>query len=159
MVTVMKYILCLLLTLSATISHASNDDWRKSDNDKEKLNKIIKVIPSTSDIMFQMGERYKNLYWAAKQGKWAFAEYQLEEMEGLIKTLMITRPKRGETAANFLAYGLNGYEDAIENKNWAAFQKAFSKMRQACEHCHKQNRHAFIKLQKTPAKGSSPVLD
>ena len=159
MVTIMKYFLCLLLTLSTNISYANGADWRKSGSDEEKLKKIIKVIPSTSDIMFQMGERYKNLYWAAKQGKWDFAEYQLEEMESLLKTLMITRPKRKETARNFLDYGFNGYEDAIKNKDWGAFQKTFNNMRQACEHCHKQNRHAFITLQKTPIKGSSPVLD
>jgi len=156
----MKYVLCLLLTLSATtMSYANGDDWRKSASDDEKLEKIIKVIPSTSDIMFQMGNRYKNLYWAAKQGKWEFAEYQIEEMESLIKKLIITRPKRKETASNFLSYAFNGYEEAIEHKDWNDFQKSFNKMRQACEHCHQQNNHAFIKLQKSPSKGNSPALD
>ena len=157
----MKYLLCLFLSLNIAGSYADSDhdDWRKSAGDDEKLEKLIKVIPSTSDIMFQMGHRYKNLYWAGKQGKWEFAEYQIEEMQSLIKKLIITRPKREETARNFLNYAFDGYEDAIENQNWAGFQKAFDKMRQACERCHQQNKHGFIKRQKTPAKGHSPALD
>jgi len=155
----MKYLLCFLLSINMASSYADSDDWRKSADDDEKLENVIKVIPSTSDLMFQMGHRYQNLYWAAKQGKWEFADYQIEEMQSLIKKLMITRPKRRETADNFLGYAFNGYEDAIENKDWPRFQKAFDKMRLACERCHKQNGHEFIKLQKTPAKGHSPALD
>ncbi|VAX10305.1 hypothetical protein MNBD_GAMMA25-76 [hydrothermal vent metagenome] len=155
----MKYFLCLLLSLTVTSSYADNEDWRKTADHDEKLKQVIKVIPSTSDLMFQMGHRYQNLYWAGKQGKWEFAEYQIEEMESLIEKLMITRPRRHETASNFLGYAFKGYEDAIEHKNWPRFQKAFDKMRQACERCHKQNNHGFIKLQKIPAKGHSPALD
>lgn len=155
----MKYFLCLLLILSTGISHANGGDWRKSSDNDAKLAKIIKVIPSTSDIMFQMGERYKNLYWAAKQAKWAFAKYQFEEIKSLLRKLIITRPERSETASNFLDYAFDGYEDAIENRNWTQFQQAFEHMRQACELCHRQNNHAFITLQKKPAKGNSPALE
>ena len=158
-VLVMKYLLCLLLSLNTVISYANGNDWRKSDDNEKKLEKIIKVIPSTSDIMFQMGHRYKNLYWAAKQGQWEFAEYQVEEMESLMKKLIITRPKRAKTARFFLEHAFDGYEDSIEHGNWKRFQQVFEKMRQACEKCHKQNMHEFIKLQKIPTKGSSPALD
>ena len=98
----MKYTLLALSILfsSQAVANGTYDDWRKSSATKEKINNLVKVIPSTSDIMFQMGERYKNFYWAAKQGKWEFAEYQMEEMQSLIRTLTITRPKRKATAEN-----------------------------------------------------------
>lgn len=57
--------LLLLVTLLATghvIAESGNDDWRKTGSDKEKLDNVVKVIPSAADIMFQMGERYRNLY-------------------------------------------------------------------------------------------------
>ncbi len=159
----MKYFIFLLLSLCAINGYADEnngaDDWRNSANAEEQLEKVIKVIPSTSDIMFQMGHRYRNLYWAAKQGKWEFAEYQIEEMESLIKTLIISRPVRAETANKFLERAFVDYEDAIESKDWPRFQKAFDKMRRSCERCHQQNRHGFIKLQKSPTKGHSPALD
>lgn len=137
----------------------TDSDWRKTGNTEEKLNNAIKVIPSTADIMFQMGERYRNLYWAGKQGKWEFARYQTEEMQTLIKKLIITRPQRSATARAFLQNGFTGYEEAIEQKNWAEFKAAFENMREQCMICHRQNEHAFIVLNKKPRKGNSPALD
>ena len=154
--------LLLIVTLLATahvIAETGNDDWRKTGNDKEKLDNVVQVIPSAADIMFQMGERYRNLYWAGKQGKWEFAQYQTEEMQSLIKKLIITRPKRAATARVFLLDGFKGFEEAISQKDWGKFQSAFEHMRERCMTCHVQNDHAFVLLNKTPVKGNSPVLD
>jgi len=92
----------LLVAQSTVVAMEDHQDWRKSANIEEKVNQMTKVIPSASNIMIQMGERYKNLYWAAKMGKWEFANYQVEEMQELIKTLQITRPKKADTASEFL---------------------------------------------------------
>ncbi|MCW9024974.1 MAG: hypothetical protein OQK73_09875 [Gammaproteobacteria bacterium] len=148
----------MLLSLQLNV-HASETDWRKQANTKEKLKHLIQVIPSTSDIMFQMGERYKNFYWAAKQGKWEFTEYQMEEIQGLVRELMITRPKRKATAQEFLQTGFRGFEDAIKHKNWQKFSRAFENMRGACVQCHADNDHSFIIPAVHPAKGGSPALD
>lgn len=109
--------------------------------------------------MIQMGDRYKNLYWAGKQAKWQFAEYQVEEMESLIKTLMITRPKRAATAQQFLDSGIGKLRTAFERKDSKAFFSAFEYTRGRCMTCHGQNDHAFIVLPEIPGRGSSPVLD
>lgn len=153
----------LLFASLSQASLASDDpvmnDWRSKATLEEKVEKVVKVIPSASDVMFQMGDRYKNLYWAAKQGKWAFAEYQVEEMQSLIKKLMITRPKRARTAGEFLEAGFSRFSGAFAQQDWPQFQKAFAHMRDECMICHAKNDHSFIALKKTPPKGSSPVLD
>ena len=148
-----------LLITSHVIAETGNDDWRKTGSNEEKLNNIVEVIPSAADIMFQMGERYRNLYWAGKQGKWEFAQYQTEEMQRLVKTLIITSPKRADTAKVFLRDAFDGYGKAIKNKDWGKFQNAFESMRQRCMACHIQNEHAYVVLNKQPMKGNSPVLD
>ena len=150
----------ILLPLCISFNVLADDhDWRKTGSDETKMKNLIKVIPSTSDIMFQIGERYKNLYWAAKQSKWEFAEYQLEEIESEIKKLKITRPKRAKTANTFLESAVDDVEKAIEKKDWNRFQAKFEHMRKQCMQCHVHNDHAFIVPVKIPAKGSSPVLD
>ncbi len=149
----------LLMLINPVLAQDANSDWRKTGSNEEKINNIVKVIPSTADIMFQMGERYRNLYWAGKQGKWEFAEYQTEEMQSLIKNLIITRPKRATTARVFLLEAFKGFESAIAQKDWPKFQDAFEGMRKSCMTCHRQNEHAFIELNKKPAKGNSPALD
>ena len=151
-------IITLLLT-SQLYAATENQDWRKTGSAEEKLENVIQVIPSAADIMFQMGERYRNLYWAGKQGKWEFAQYQTEEMQSLVKKLMLTRPNRAATAKTFLDDAFEGYEQAIQQKDWKKFQAAFEHMRQRCMACHIQNEHAFVELNKQPAKGNSPVLD
>lgn len=157
----MRIILCMITLLLATQLNAesSKQDWRKTGSAEEQLKNVVQVIPSAADIMFQMGERYRNLYWAGKQGKWEFAQYQTEEMQSLVKKLMLTRPNRAATAKTFLDDAFEGYEQAIQQKDRKKFQAAFEHMRQRCMACHIQNEHAFIVLNKQPAKGNSPVLD
>ena len=150
---------CILTLTSSNVVAGNNNDWRKTGSDVEKLNNIIKVIPSTSDLMFQMGERYRNLYWAGKQKKWAFAEYQVEEMEGLMKKLKITRPQRATSIEKYFSTAFKPIEAAIQSKNWQQFSLGFESMRKQCMACHKANDHAFIILKPVPRKGNSPVID
>jgi hypothetical protein len=152
---------CLLLLATGFVladKHGS-EDWRKAASDREKLQNLIKVMPGTSTIMVEMGERYRNLYWAGQQDKWEFAEYQLEEIESLIETLMITRPARAATSQDFLDQAMKPLETAIENKNKSAFLRGFDNLHQQCMTCHKRNDHAFIVLPAKPAQGNSLVLE
>ncbi len=149
----------VLLATGQVQAATDNRDWRQGGTDKERLENVVRVIPSAADIMFQMGERYRNLYWAGKQGKWKFAQYQTEEMHRLIEKLIITRPNRAATAETFLRDAFEGFEIAITDKDWKKFTAAFEHMRERCMACHIQNEHAFVELNKRPAKGNSPVLD
>ena len=153
------YLLGIFMLINPVLAQSPDNDWRKTGSHDEKLNNVIKVIPSTADIMFQMGERYRNLYWAGKQGKWEFAQYQTEEMQSLSKELILTRPNRAATAQAFLLDAFKDFENAIAQKDWPGFQSAFALMRERCMTCHRQNEHAFIVLNKTPPKGNSPALD
>ncbi len=147
-----------LCTLPFVATALAEEDWRKSAPVEKKLAKLVEVMPGAANLMIEMGFRYQNLYWAAKQGKWAFAEYQAEEMESLVKTLMITRPKRAKTADVFLKTGFKDVEAALKARDPVRFEASFEKMRQACMTCHQQNEHAFVTLP-LPKRAFSPVLN
>jgi hypothetical protein len=100
--------------------------------------------------MIEVGERYQDLYWAARLGKWAFAEYQLEEIESLVELLQTTRPGRAATAQVFLDQGLSGFEAAFEKQDADAFDRAFANLHSQCMACHVANDHAFIELPEQP---------
>jgi hypothetical protein len=151
-------LMVLLLTASIAAGAGAAYDWRKQGKQDEKLSNLIEVMPGAANLMFEMGERYKNLYWAARQEKWQFAQYQAEEMKDLLETLMITRPKRARTAREFIARVYPVLEPAIASRDWPRFAKAFEHMRQACMDCHVENDHAFIELQ-APKTAASPVLN
>lgn len=159
----MKTFMIVLLPfclMTATQSHADNYiDWRKTGTKTEKQTNLIKALPGTSTHMMQVGDRYRNLYWAAKQNKWEFANYQLEEIQELLKMVGITRPKRKSTAEQFLAKAFTLFPDAIKNKDQQQFYKAFQNMRSECLNCHAANKHSFITLPTTPNKSNSLVLE
>lgn len=136
----------------------ADDDWRKTAPVDKKVTNLVEVMPGAATLMIEMGFRYQNLYWAAKQTKWEFAQYQAEEMEGLVKTLMITRPKRAKTADVFLRTGFKDVQAAIKARDLTRFETGFEKMRQACMTCHQQNEHAFVTLP-LPKRAYSPVLN
>jgi hypothetical protein len=137
---------------------SAQEDWRKTAPVEKKVANLVEVMPGAANLMIEMGFRYQNLYWAAKQGKWEFAHYQAEEIESLLKTLMITRPKRAKTADVFLKTGFAALEPALKARDAARFEAAFEKMRQACMTCHQQNEHAFVTLP-LPKRAYSPVLN
>lgn len=134
-------------------------DWRQQAGDAEKTEKLIQLVPGTAHWMVEMGERYKNLYWAAKQGQWEFAEYQVEEIEDLVHRVQLARPKRAVTAQEFLNKAIGPMMKALETREWDSFREGFSSLRTACMHCHTQNDHAFITLPHEPVTAASPVLN
>ena len=141
------------------LSVAALADWRQSENDQEKLEQLVRAVPGTSHWMIEMGERYRNLYWAAKLAKWEFAQYQVEEIEKLVEQVQLTRPKRAVTAQQFLEDAIPRMERAVASREWPVFEEGFAALRAACMHCHVQNDHGFIQLPERPESASSPVLN
>lgn len=134
-------------------------DWRQTGSDSDKLQNLIRAVPGTSHWMFEIGERYKNLYWAAKLSKWEFALYQVEEIEKLVEQVQLTRPKRALTAQQFLEDAIPSMERAVVSRDWAVFEENFKGLRAACMHCHIQNDHEFVVLPDQPSTATSPVLN
>jgi len=153
-----KSLILLLMFVGSASAADKADDWRSNASVNEKVQNLIEVMPSASVIMLQMGERYKNLYWAAKQEKWDFAEYQMEEMRELVNMLIITRPGRAETAKMFRTAVFEKLTTAVESRKWNQFEKGFELLRTECMQCHARNDHAFITLP-IPKSANSPVLN
>lgn len=152
-------LMCVGFFTQGVMAEVSTEpDWRNTGHPSEQMKQLIKVIPSASNIMIEMGERLKNLYWAAKLEKWEFAAYQAEEMEELIRVLQISRPARAASAQVFLNTMFPAIHNTIAEHNWVRFQKGFDDLRKACMTCHVTNDHAFVILP-IPKSASSPVLN
>ncbi len=156
----LKYMMCtvVLSVVTAIPLVAAAQDWRNTASTDKKLDKLVAVMPATGNIMIEMGERYKNLYWAAKLGQWEFAGYQAEEMEELIDKLKITRPGLTKTANDFLRNSYPRLPQAIKTRDWDKFSAMFENLRSECMACHSKNEHGFITLP-IPKRASSPVLE
>jgi hypothetical protein len=153
----MKWIVVTLAGLLAC-SAALADDWRREGSDAEKLEQLIRAMPNTAALMLQVGDRYNNLYWAARQGQWEYAGYQLAEMQGVLRRNMVTRPGRAEDLQAFMDDGFEGMEAAIEARNDELFLRAFEHMRGQCMACHAASGYEFIRLPAQPPRPDNPAL-
>ena len=151
----------LLAMALAGVGGVAADEKRHSDKVglEDQVERLNSLTPNTAGIMFQVGHRYQDLYWAARLGKWEFAEYQLEELEALLETLQVAVPRRAPSTQVFLDQGLEGFEAAFKARDWNAFQQAFRNMHEHCMVCHAANDHAFIKVPAEPATAHSVILN
>ena len=147
-----------MLGLAGTAAAETATDWRQGNELAPKVERLVEVLPNAGNIMIEVGARYQNLYWAAKQGKWDFAGYQAEEIRELIEKLQITRPKRAATAGEFLHAVYPMLPAAVKTREWKKFEAAFEKMRHECMACHGKNEVGFVQLP-VPRRASSPVLN
>ena len=145
--------------LLAVAASAQAGDWRQEASEDVQRQNLIKLVPGASHWMIEMGERYKNLFWAAKLGKWEFAQYQAEEIESLVQTMALARPKRAQSAEIFLQKVFPSLHQAVGSKDWARFQSAFRGLNSECIACHVREDHDFIVIPAEPASANSPVLN
>lgn len=146
-----------MILLGAAGLHAA--DWRKEGSAEEQLANLVGLVPGAAHWMIEMGERYKNLYWAARQQKWEFAAYQAEEIEKLVETLILARPGRAESAGIFLGNTFPALHEAVASQQWEQFETAFRRLNAECMACHTREDHGFVQIPPEPATASSPVLN
>lgn len=133
-------------------------DWRQSAEVPQKVERLVEALPNAANIMIEVGERYQNLYWAAKQGKWQFAVYQTEELKELLEKLQVVSPKRAASTEEFLDAVYPMLPEAAKTRDWKKFEPAFEKMRHECVACHGKNEMGFVQLP-IPRRATSPVLN
>jgi hypothetical protein len=144
----MKKILpMLLLSMVAALAFA---DEGESEPDEAQ--------PSAGHIMLEMGYRYSALYFAARQKRWEFAAYQLEEMEEALRRLAFLKPRLWHDIGEFRATALHDLAKTLPARDWELFAAGFEKLRAGCAACHAKNGVGFIELP-VPKRHFSPALE
>mgnify|MGYP000081778592 CR=1 FL=1 len=157
---------CALITSFAINLYASNypeyakniPDWRETGTPEEQLEALVKITPGTHHWMPEIAYRYQSLYWAAKQEKWEFANYQVQSMEKMIKRVAQARAKRGPSINEFRKNAFPGLYKAVELRNWEKFNQAFVTTGAQCMACHAKEGFPYITVPSVPPKPSSIVL-
>jgi hypothetical protein len=81
-----------LVFLAGAFAGTAASDPYESD-DRALLEWLKAVQPETGHVMIEVGDRYQNRYFAARQGNWTFAAYQVEEIEEAMERLAILKPE------------------------------------------------------------------
>ncbi len=129
--------------------------WLSSDQDSAFV-QIERQFRGFDMAMKEVGYRYTELYFAALDENWDYAQYHLEKIKTAIENGLERRSKRAASAKGFLEYSLPRIVKVVEEKDSLNFPKKFELFRQGCITCHASEGVDFIKVV-TPTIKLSPV--
>jgi len=116
-----------------------------------QLDAIKAAIPKFAVPMREVGDRYQNMYFAAKGGNWALAAYMGKYLNGAMSPAKLTKPAEYVTWQKFYSEKFSALNATVMAKDLPAFEAAYDKVTAECNSCHKKMEYGFIKLVKQTA--------
>jgi len=110
------------------------------------VDEIAAMQPGMARLMDEVSRRYWVLYYAAKARNWELASYMLKESEKVLTTASLARPKYREDIASFVRDRLDPIADAIERKDWEAFEAAYRRGIADSDTYHDKYNKRFIRF-------------
>jgi hypothetical protein len=108
------------------------------------LDQIADLQPGLGQLMPLVSERYWILYYAAKGGNWALADYQLRSLRSMWKKMAITRPKYAGMLDNFAQKIFDPMSGQIKARDFAAFEKTYEAGIELTNKMHMATNHGEI---------------
>src|SRR5574341_1756153 len=121
------------------------------------LKDVINVLPKFAIPMREVGDRFQNMYFAAKSGNWGLAFYMSKYMNGAMNPAQVTKPQEYPLWKGFYTETFEPVNKAIFAKDFAAFEKAYTGMIGKCNECHAAMGYGFIKVVKQNSPSDAGV--
>jgi hypothetical protein len=146
MSSVKRTIACIatLFALSGGVAVAAEAELQK------QIDEVKGALPKFAIPMREVGDRFQNIYFAAKDGNWALAAYMAKYMNGSMNPASVTKPSEYAVWKNFYENTFAPVNKAIMAKDWKAFDTAYIAVIGDCNGCHKAMGYGFIKVVKMP---------
>jgi hypothetical protein len=108
--------------------------------------------PGLGEIMTLQQMRHLKLWFAARAGNWALAEYELDELKEGFEDIVKYYPTKDDVPTGPMATAIIEKEvaelnKAIEAKKFKPFAAAFDKLTASCNACHQSSKKPFIVVQ------------
>lgn len=110
--------------------------WLKGDVD-EKFAQIEKHLRGLDVAMAEIGYRYGELYFAAREQNWEYADYQTEKISLAMELALERRPKRLEASRAFIEKDLPDLKAAISSRNIDRLRSSLDRLHNSCIDCHR----------------------
>jgi hypothetical protein len=107
---------------------------------------IFNVLPKFAIPMREVGDRFDNMYFAAKNGNWALAAYMSKYMNAAMNPAKLTKPDEYKIWSSYYTGTFDSVNKAISAKDFSAFDKAYSSGLDGCNGCHNSTGYKFIKI-------------
>jgi hypothetical protein len=140
------------LVLAATSSFAQD-----AASTQKQIDQLKAALPKFAIPMREVGDRFQNMYFAAKGGNWALAAYMSKYMNGALNPAILTKPDEYKSWKGFYETTFAPVNKAIQAKDWKAFESAYNASIQNCNGCHQGMGYGFIKVVKLGAPADNGV--
>ena len=117
----------------------------KTSHGNITLAQLAEIQPGLGTVMIEYGNRFYTMYYAAKDGNWDLAKYQLKEALEIQEVGETTRPPRAAPLKAFESSYLDPLSKTMDAKDWNAFDTAYSKTVEGCNGCHAGSGFPYIK--------------
>ena len=121
------------------------------------LNDVIGALPKFAIPMREVGDRFQNIYFAAKGGNWGLAFYMSKYMNGAMNPAKVTKPNEYPLWQSFYEEKFAPVNKAIMAKDVGAFEKEYTAVIKECNACHTAMGYAFIKVVKQKAPSDQGI--
>jgi hypothetical protein len=102
-----------------------------------KFAQIEKHLRGLDQAMAEIGYRYGELLFAARERNWEYARYQAEKIDLSLRLALERRPKRVPSAQPFLNEDLPAVLTAIQSQDPLRMERAMERLHDACVACHR----------------------
>jgi hypothetical protein len=108
------------------------------------LDQLAELQPGLGQLMPLVSERYWTLYYAAKGGNWALADYEVRSLRSLWTKMSTTRPKYKAMLDNYTKKIFDPLAQHITVKNFTEFEKVYKKGIELANTMHVASNHGEI---------------
>ena len=118
-----------------------------------QIDAIKNVLPKFAIPMREVGDRFQNMYFAAKGGNWGLAAYMSKYMDKAMGPAALTKPDEYPVWRAFYDETFAPVNKAINAQDFKAFDAAYGETIKSCNQCHKSIDYGFIQIlkQKVPS--------
>jgi hypothetical protein len=116
-----------------------------------QIDAIRNAIPKFAIPMREVGDRFQNMYFAAKGGNWGLAAYMSKYMYAALNPAKVTKPSEYSLWSSFYNDTFAPVNKAIMAEDIVAFEKEYRKVIKGCNGCHAGMGYGFIKVVKQKA--------
>ncbi|MEW6714339.1 MAG: hypothetical protein AB1306_04540 [Nitrospirota bacterium] len=144
-------IVTTLLVVSMFLAGSSSLLYADEAGLQKQVDAIKGALPKFAIPMREVGDRFQNIYFAAKGGNWGLAAYMAKYMNGAMKPAMVTKPDEYESWKSFYTDTFAPVTKAIAAEDFKAFEKEYNAVIDSCNGCHAGMGYGFIKVKKLSA--------
>jgi hypothetical protein len=121
----------------------------------KQIEELKSALPKFAIPMREVGDRFQNMYYAAKGGNWALAAYMSKYMNAAMNPARVTKADEYKVWESFYANTFAPVNKAIQAKDLKAFDTAYNAVIGDCNGCHQGMGYGFIKVIKLSAPANN----